>query len=249
MAQLATCKRHLTANMSTYALITGGSKRIGKVIALALAEMGYDILLHYNRSVEAADETAQLIEDKGQKCRLKQADLQHDEDVQALIGGLSDDISLEILVNNASIFGKSSLKFGETDYFDTLFDVNFRAPYTLTKHFARRCRDGLILNLLDTKINRNRSEYADYWLTKKTLAAFTKLSATQLSPDIRVNGIAPGLILPPAGKDKAYLQDMAQSVPMKKVGDLNKLTKTVKFLVYNDYITGEIIHVDGGEHL
>lgn len=235
--------------MPSFALVTGASKRIGKAIALTLADMGYDILLHYNRSMKAADATAQLIEDKGQRCRLKQANLQNDEDVRNLIGDLPESVSLEILVNNASIFGKSNIKSGDIGYFDTLFDVNFRAPYILTKIFGLRCQNGLILNLLDTKINKNKSEYADYWLTKKTLEAFTRLSATQLAPDIRVNGIAPGLILPPEGKDQAYLQSMAPSIPLKSIGDLEKLTQTVKFLVDNTFVTGEIIHVDGGEHL
>lgn len=235
--------------MAPFALITGAAGRIGKAFALALAEMGYNIFLHYNTSIEKAEATQQLIEDSGRSCILKQADFKIEEEIHSLIPDCTSEGSLEILINNASNYIESTIKTEGYTLFDDLFATNFKAPYILTKQFARHCKRGHIVNMLDTKINSYKTKHLDYFLTKKTLEVFTYLSANQLAPDIRVNGIAPGLVLPPEGKSEDYLQELAGGIPLKKTGSLKQLTETLRFLVNNSFITGEVIHVDGGEHL
>lgn len=233
----------------SFALVTGAANRIGKALALSLAEMGYDIFLHYNSSRKKAETVCHLIEEKGQQCIPKQADFRDEEQVQALIKACSRDGQLEILINNASNFVESNIQTEGYALLDDLFKTNFKAPYILTKAFGKHCNEGLVINMLDTKINQHETKHLDYLLTKKSLEAFTYLSAHQLAPYIRVNGIAPGLILAPKGKPESYLQELAEEIPLQQTGTLKQLTETLEFLIHNSFVTGEIIHVDGGEHL
>lgn len=235
--------------MPPFALVTGAADRIGKGLALALAELGYDIFLHYNSSDNKAENTRQLIEDAGRRCILKQADFRDEEEVCSLIPDCEKEGPIEVLINNASTFVESDMETEGAALLDELFTTNFKAPYLLTKQFARHCGKGLIINMLDTKINQNTTKHLDYLLSRKNLETFTYLSAVQLAPDIRVNGIAPGLILPPEGKPEDYMQEMAMGIPLRKTGTVQQLAGAVQFLISNSFVTGEIIHVDGGEHL
>lgn len=235
--------------MPSFALVTGASRRIGKACALELADMGYNIFLHYNTSKKEAVNTQRLIEDFGRKCILKQANFKDEKEVSALIKDCIKDGVLEILVNNASVFVESNFETEGCSLLDNLFAANFKAPYILTKQFAKYCGKGVIINLLDTKINQYKTRHLDYLLTKKLLEEFTYLSATELAPRIRVNGIAPGLILPPEDKSEDYLNELAKDIPLNKTGSLQELMQALRFLVENTFITGEVIHVDGGEHL
>ncbi|MFW6169762.1 MAG: SDR family oxidoreductase, partial [Planctomycetota bacterium] len=167
-----------------------------------------------------------------------------------LIDGITDVFSdLSILVNNASIFERAPLLETEPELFDRHFDINYRAPFFLTRDFARQCDQGLVINLVDTKISRNAGAYFAYTLTKKALLAFTKMAAAQLGPGIRVNAVAPGLVLPPAGEDERYLAERAKSIPLRRHGDPAAVCNAVAYLVNNRFITGQCIYVDGGEHL
>src|SRR5699024_2128396 len=210
-------------------LVTGGADRIGKALALSLAEKGYNIFLHYNSSLDKAKDTQQLIEKTGRHCILKQANFYQQEAVQALIKDCLDDGPIEILVNSASNFVKSTMETEGTALLEQLFETNFKAPYILTKQFARHCQKGLIVNLLDTKINKHQTQHLDYLLTKKALEAFTQLTAVQLAPHIRVNAIAPGLILPPEGQTEVYLQQMAQHIPLQQTGSLEQVAGAMEF--------------------
>lgn len=156
---------------------------------------------------------------------------------------------INILINNASIFAESSLTDDNFNNIDNFFNINFKAPYILTKLFVRNYKEGLIINILDTKISKNKSVNFDYLLSKKALKDFTEMSAVALAPNFRVNGIAPGIILPPKGKDLEYLNNLVKRIPLKKVGSLKNITDTVKFLIFNDFITGQIFYIDGGENL
>jgi len=232
------------------ALITGGAKRIGRAIALALAREGYDLAVHYNRSADAATELADEIARLGRRCELFQRDLADAEQVAALVPDVVAALpDCNVLVNNASIFQRAGLMDTDADLFDRHFAVNFRAPFFLSQAFARHCRSGQIVNLLDTTIARTFTPYFAYALTKKALADFTKAAAKALGPHIRVNGVCPGLILPPSGAGPDALEEMAPRVPLRRVGDPEAVAAAVVFLVRNDYITGQSIFVDGGEHL
>lgn len=235
--------------MKKFALVTGAADRIGKAFALALAHIGYDIFLHYNTSNTKAEETKRLIEKKGRQCILKQANFEEKEEVSRLIPDCQKQGDIEMVINNASRFVKSDIQTEGTALLEELYSVNFVAPYLLTKQFARHCGRGQLINIIDTKINQYQTEHLDYLLTKKSLEHFTHLSAVQLAPDIRVNGIAPGLVLPPEGESGEYVRERAEEVPLRQSGTLEQLTKTLRFLIDNPFVTGEVIHVDGGEHL
>lgn len=233
----------------SYALITGASDRIGKSMAFTLAHLGYDIILHYNSSKKKAEETQNLIKSIGRECLVIQADFRDEKQVKQLVLDFPNGKPIEILINNASDFVMSNVFNEGYDLLDTLYKINFKAPYILTKTFAKTYNEGLIINILDTKIAKNQTKHLDYLLTKKNLEAFTQISALQLAPTIRVNGISPGLILPPKGKTKIYVNKLAKDIPLKTTGTLENINETLKFFIKNKFITGQIIYVDGGEHL
>lgn len=236
--------------MPSTVLITGAAKRIGRAIALHLAECGHDIALHYHRSKTEAEATAADIRQAGVQCTLFPCDLGDAAAVGRLIGDVYEQCpALDVLINNASIFERAHLK--ETD--DTLLDrhwaVNFRTPFVLIRDFARIVGHGNVINLLDTKITQNHTPYCVYSITKKALLDLTQLAAAELGPEIRVNGVGPGLILPSADLSNADFQRMAEKLPLKRAGHPDKIVQAVSFFLDHDYITGESLMIDGGEHL
>lgn len=236
--------------MSKAALVTGGAKRIGKSIALKLAELGYNIALHYNHFTEEATKACKEIESNKVKCRLYKCDLSNEKEVSGLIKSVYKDFSdLELLINNASIFPRANIIDTENELFDKVFNINLKAPFILLRDFAKLASKGLIINMLDTKISVNDNIYSAYWLTKKGLADLTLIAAKEFGPGIRVNGICPGLILPPKDKDQAYLDSLAKKLPLQKKGSPEDITNAVEFFVKNEYVTGQFLFMDGGQHL
>ncbi|MFQ5795095.1 MAG: SDR family oxidoreductase [Candidatus Bipolaricaulia bacterium] len=234
------------------ALVTGAAKRVGRAIALTLAENGYNIALHYRGSSDDAQALARKIEEVGREYHLFRSDFNDMKDVAALIPAVFDVFpDCNLLVNNASIFQRAPLVETDEQLFDRHFNINLKTPFFLSRDFARHLQgqEGQIVNILDTKITKNFTEYFVYTLTKKALFEFTKMAAKELGPHIRVNGVCPGLILPPPGKDKAYLDQMSQRIPLQRKGDPESVASAVSFLVGHRFITGEWIFVDGGEHL
>ena len=234
------------------ALVTGGALRIGQAISLKLADLEFDIALHYHQSKEEALRTAQYIEKKGVACQLFSCNLANERQTSLLIGQVHKKFpNLSLLVNNASVFKPSTLKKGSLQQFNEEFSVNLKAPFILMREVVQKCSKGHIINLLDTNIVKNTTNHFIYLLTKKAFYELTKLAAMELAPAIRVNAIAPGLILPPANKDKdqGYLKKLAKHIPLKRKSGLIQITQAVEFLLKNDSLTGEVIFVDGGEHL
>ena len=183
------------------ALVTGASKRIGQAIAFTLATLGYRIALHFNHSQKEAQETAGHIKKLGSVCELLDCDLASEKEVSTLISRAYKKFpDLNVLVNSASIFEKSKFDIKDLPLFNDHFAINLKAPFILSCEFFRICKKGHILNLLDTNIVKNKTSHAAYLLTKKSLADMTKMAAVEFAPHIRVNGIAPGLILPPRGE-------------------------------------------------
>jgi NAD(P)-dependent dehydrogenase (short-subunit alcohol dehydrogenase family) len=231
-------------------LVTGGAKRIGRAIALALAGRGYSIALHYGSSKGEAEELQSKIEALNVRCRLFECDLSDMKKVAALVPSVLERFpDLEILVNNASLFVPKRYLETTEDFFDRLFTVNLKAPFFLARDFARQVKRGQIINLLDTKITKNLREHFVYALTKKALADFTRMAARELAPEIRVNGICPGLILSPAGEDPGYLERAAERIPIGRPGNPEHIASALCFLIENPFVTGELLFVDGGEHL
>jgi len=231
------------------ALVTGGSDRIGKAIALQLAKLGYQIILHYNSSIEKAKATQQELETLNVKCQLLQIDFKNDRIDTNILDKVDSNFDLQILVNNASDFTPSDFNMPSDDWLHHHFNITFKSAYTLTKAFAQHKKAGLIINLLDTKVEDNDTIHLDYVLSKKLLKEFTKIAAYELAPNFRVNAIGPGLILPPPGEKMDYLREKAKSIPLQTIGDLKQIQNTVKLFVENTFLTGQIIYVDGGENL
>lgn len=186
--------------MKKAALITGGAERIGKEIALTLADLGYNIALHYNSSQDKALQTKEEIKHKKVNCEIFRANFSDEGEISKMFKEVLKQFDISLLINSASIFSESSLTDNNFSNFDKFFNINFKAPYMLTKLFANYYlsselptnakESGIIINILDTKIAKNKSLSFDYLLSKKALKEFTKMSAVALSPKIRVNGIA-----------------------------------------------------------
>jgi NAD(P)-dependent dehydrogenase (short-subunit alcohol dehydrogenase family) len=236
--------------MNQAALVTGGARRIGREIVLALADQGYHIALHYGSSQKEAEKVAELVCQKGVQCHLFQCDLNDMDAVTQLVPRVFDCYpGCNLLINNASIFHRSHMMETDSDLFDRHFMVNLKAPFFLSQSFARNCKKGHIINMLDTKISRNLPAYFVYNLSKKTLFEFTKLAARDLGPDIRVNGISPGLILPSSEMSRQEFEELGNRIPLQMTGNPEEIITALYFLMENNFITGETIFVDGGEHL
>lgn len=232
------------------AIVTGAGKRMGAEIAVRLARLGYHTVLHCNTSKKEAENLAVLIRAEGGGASVYPCDLADEKAITWMIPNIhKDHPGLTLLINNASIFEPSSFLTSTNESFNHHMDINFKAPYILMREFAKVCPAGAIINILDTDIIRNATEHFTYLLSKKALAQLTTMTALELAPSIRVNGICPGLILSPAGKDVSYLEKKAENVPAKAHGSPEDVIRAVEFLLNNSFITGQNINVDGGEHL
>ncbi len=233
------------------ALITGASKRLGRAIAIALAEEGVNIVAHDRKSVES--ETVKVcgeVSDCGAKSWNVSADLEKPEEYETLVArALKAAGSLDILINNASIFLPSTIM--DVGYEDVVrhMHVNAWTPFVLSREFARLARSGSIVNLLDTNISGHDQAHVAYILSKQMLASLTKICALEFAPDITVNGVAPGLILPPNGKDESYLDGLSNTVPLKRHGSAADIAGAVLYLLKSGFVTGQVLYIDGGRHL
>lgn len=238
--------------MNKVALITGGAKRIGRAMAFHLAKNGWNLAIHYNSSKEAI--LALELELKGmypnQRFASFKVDLGATETASELVANVVDKMgTVDLLINNASLFNSATLKSSRNDLIFQQTMVNYIAPFILMRDFANSTKQGLIINLLDTRITKNNSDYLAYTLSKKALLELTKMAALELAPAIRVNGIAPGAVLPPEDKDHTYLDQIALKTPMKTPSGLLAILKSLDFILDNQDLTGQVIFCDGGDHL
>ncbi len=234
--------------MNGAALITGGAIRLGRAFALELARLGYDIAIHFNQSPPdgAVDEIRRL----GVSCECFQANFTADPDFEGLVAAARDRFpGLNVLVNSASVYDAAPLSETSLAVFDRQFAVNLRAPYFLTQAFARGCGAGNVINIIDNKIAFNQYHYSAYLLTKKALAELTKLAAVELAPNIRVNGIAPGVTLPMSARSPEYIAWRVRGIPVRRQGDVDYLLQAMRYILANEFVTGQILTVDGGESL
>lgn len=238
--------------MSKTVLITGAAKRIGRAMALHLAARGWNIAIHYNSSQKEAAELQEELKSlfPGQQFETFRANLYYALEVETLVPQVLKSMqSLDLLVNNASVFDKCSLADTGTELMDQNMNINFRAPFILTRDFIKLAGKGLIVNFVDTKITNNKSNYAAYTLSKKALWEMTRMTALEQGPHIRVNAIAPGLTLAPEDKPEDYLWKMAARIAMKRPGGLHPVLKALDYILDNDYLTGQLLFCDGGENL
>ena len=238
--------------MKKTALITGASKRIGKAIVKYLAKEGWNIIIHYNTSEQAAK---QLVSSLSSKCAkqnfsLIKANLANTRDVIGMIPQLVSEFGeFELLINNASVFDRGYMQETSVDLYESQMDVNLKAPFLLIRDFATYCKKGNIINFVDTRITSNKSDFSAYSLSKKGLWDLTKMAALEYAPEIRVNAIAPGVTLAPEDESETYLLNLAKSIPMKRPGGLEPILKSVGYILENHHLTGQLLFADGGENL
>ncbi len=232
-------------------LITGAARRLGKATAISCAEHGADIILHYHTSQLEVEETSQSIQALGRKSWMLQADLSDANSVNDLFENATRISSIYGLVNNASMF--KPVGFLETSLADweSHLRINLTAPFLLTQQFARSyslAETGRVVNLVDWRALRPGKDHFPYTISKSALVALTKSTAMSLAPRIIVNAIALGAILPPENEPEN--QEILRFVPMKRWAELDEFLATIIFLLDGPtYITGEVIHLDGGRHL
>lgn len=231
------------------ALVTGGAKRIGREIALALATEGAEVVVHYSHSEKEADGVRAAVEGKGVKCWLVRADFDKKEYEGLVEKAASVAGGLDILVNNASIFPASRLDEATLEGLEKNIRVNAWAPFVLARDFKTLMKRGKVVNLIDSRIQGYDWNHVEYILSKHLLSELTKMMAVQYAPEVVVNGVNPGLILPPPGKEMAYLEKMERTVPHKKHGGPRDIAEAVIYLLKSDFLVGEVINVDGGRHL
>ena len=241
------------------ALVTGSAKRIGRSLSLYLAQNGYDIAIHYNHSEADALSLKNEIEALGKDAKLFQCDLTDENKVNKLIPSIVSEMgNLRVLVNSASIFKPSSLEGSEPqinkdnikhnnsmDCFDEHFKINLKAPLLLSRSFGTHIDTGLIVNITDAKVSNYQTEFFDYLLSKKALQEATKMAAVEFAPRIRVNGIAPGWIQSPE-----YLKEdetaLLNKIPLNQQGSDKNILEALRYILQNEYVTGDIMYVDGG---
>lgn len=233
-------------------LITGGAKRIGREIALHLAAKGAHIALHFNRSSDSAEEVQQEVRTLGVECELFGADLSDFAALGKLIEETESSRPLDGLVNNASIFGAEEFDQTGPEHWQAHLDVNLSAPFFLSQALIRGAAESKrrvrIVNMLDWRALRPGSDHFAYTISKAALASLTQALAAAAAPAASVNGVALGAILPPSSGEAP--PDILEAVPAGRWGNIKEVTQTVEFLLAGpDYITGEIIHLDGGRHL
>lgn len=238
------------------ALVTGASKRIGREIALTLAERGVSLILHYRKSRREAENLCEEIRDRGSEAVLIQADFGHSRrPLQARIRRFVREACrkagrIDILVNNASVFYPTPFEQITEKAWDDFFTVNLKAPFFLSREIGLgmvRRKAGKIVNLVDASAFRPHPKYLPYALSKVGLAAATEGLAKALAPRVQVLSIAPGPILPARGSTHRQNDIIARKTLLKRFGHPRDIARTVRFFVEDtDYITGAVLPVDGG---
>jgi pteridine reductase len=238
------------------ALITGGALRIGRALAVELAALGANVIVHYRNSRRPAEELAGQLRSRGVKAWTVQADLAQPGEAEGLFErARSLAGSIQLLINSAAIFPQDTLSAATEESFVGNIRINALAPFVLIRCLAQAFEpdgpgaSGAVLNFLDTRITDYDRNHASYHASKLLLFHLTRMSSLEFAPRLRVNAIAPGLILPPAGKDRSYLEGLAHSTPLQAVGQVEDITAAAVFLLRSSYVTGQVLFVDGGRHL
>ena len=241
--------------MNKTVFITGAAKRIGKAIALTFKDLGWNIIIHYNSSKKDAAELANKInKDNPDTARTVQGDLDKEADVTKILNDIDDIFpSLDLLVNNASTFYPTPIEEISDAHWEKLIGSNLKGPLFLIQGLKDKLKasNGSIINITDTNLSKGVPNYSIYSAAKAGLEAITKGLARELAPEIKVNAIAPGAMLEPP--DITWTEDqknkVIESIPLNRMGSEQDIAEAVKFLAHSEYITGQIIKVDGGRSL
>lgn len=233
--------------MAPVALVTGAAHRLGKVFALTLARQGFDIILHYHQSKDDAVQTQAEIESVGRNVILANADLTDPAQIDSLLSKIN---SLQVLVNSAAYMPGGNVDLLSIENWNQSLDLNLRAPFLLARQVSEKMTDGgLIVNISDVGAQKTWSRYPSYTVSKAALESLTKILARALAPRIRVNAIAPGFVLQSDIVSAEEWERLMKRVPLKRPARPEEIASALEFLLKNEYITGQIIVVDGGYSL
>jgi NAD(P)-dependent dehydrogenase (short-subunit alcohol dehydrogenase family) len=233
------------------ALVTGAAHRLGRAFAITLARQGYAILLHYHKSLSDAAVTENEIRSLGVPVYTVQADLTSDTDLNSLFASLHSLLhKLRVLVNSAAVMPRKDLRSTSSTDWDAALDLNLRAPFLLAQK-AAECMDagGLIVNVTDIGAHKLWTGYPAYVVSKSALETLTRMMAKAYAPSIRVNAIAPGLVLPSGDVTPEEWEKLVQRLPLRRPASPEEVASALEFLVRNESVTGQTIVVDGGYSL
>ncbi|MEO8927527.1 MAG: SDR family oxidoreductase [Caulobacteraceae bacterium] len=233
-----------------WALVTGAARRIGRALALAAGEAGYDVLVHHHASPDDAEETARTIRQAGRRAETRAADLSDPGACARLIAEAPGPLTL--LVNCASLFADDRIATLTAAGFDTVMAANLRAPILLAQAFAAALpseRDGLIVNIADQRVWRLNPRFFSYTVSKAALWTATQTLAQALAPRIRVNAIGPGPTLASVHQSPRDFAAEAAAVPLGHGADPEQIAQALRYLIDAPSVTGQMIAVDGGQHL
>ena len=233
------------------ALVTGGARRLGRAMVETLSAGGARVVVHYGSSGDEANQLVDTLRRQGGLAYALQADLADASRAESLLGEAADlaGRSIDVLINNASIFPADTLADVTPESLATNMQIHAMAPLSLTRAMAKGCKRGDVINMIDARVVDFDRQHASYHLSKRTLATLTKMLARELAPSVRVNGICPGLILPPPGQDERYLEDLAHTNPLNAHGRGDDITRAMLFLLESPFVTGQLLFIDGGRHL
>lgn len=238
--------------MKRTVLVTGAAKRVGAAIVRFLAKEGWEVVLHYNYSKDDAEQLSRSLkrEYPDRAFPVLQSDLTNPDAVLSVFGHLPEEVvKIDALINNASVFDPGKIDETSSVFLRKQMAINFDAPFFLMQAFKNVFGEGCVVNMLDASIVKNEGSHAAYLLAKKSLANLTSMAALSFSPYIRVNGVAPGPVLPPPRKSPDYLKDVVEKTPLKRQVDVDDIAASVSFLLNNPSVTGQIIYCDSGAHL
>jgi len=235
------------------ALVTGAARRIGAAIAADLAANGWAVAIHYNTSAEDAAQLAETIGAGGGTAVTLQADLSREDAIAGFVGRAEDALGpLTCLVNNASVFENDIPETVTRESWDLHMQVNLRAPFVLTQAFARQLPDGIegnVVNILDQRVWNLTPYFTTYTLSKAGLWTLTRTLAMALAPRVRVNAIGPGPTLPSARQsDEQFIRQWA-SLPLGRAVMPDEIVDALRFILDAPSVTGQMIAVDGGQHM
>jgi 3-oxoacyl-[acyl-carrier protein] reductase/pteridine reductase len=233
------------------ALVTGGAHRVGKAITLGLAQAGANVVINYHASSDAAEATADEARALGVEALSLQADVADQQQVQAMVAAARERFgSIHILVNSASRFEKTPFPTDDVSGWHRVTDILIHGSFYCANTVAPLMLeqgDGTIINIVDQGAFQPWADFAAHVVGKTGLLALTRQLALELAPSVRVNAVAPGPVLPPPGYSQEKLDQIAQGTLLKRWGSAHDVAQAVLFFVEADYITGDVISVDGGE--
>lgn len=235
------------------ALVTGGARRLGRSIALALADRGAELVIHYHDSEREAQEVLAQIKQAGGKPVAVRGDVSVSADVDRIVGSAMQAFGrIEILVNNAALFYRTPFEALTEEDWNRFLDVNLKGPFLLCRKVGSimlRQGQGTIVNLADIAGLKPWAEFIPYSVSKAGLIALTMGLAKALAPAVQVNAVAPGAVLLPEGTTTEEGQRAIRRIPLDRIGSPEDVTRAIVYLIENDFITGELLTVDGGQHL